>query len=427
MLMTDTPPGRVLVAVSGGPDSTALLIALHEAGRDLVAAHYDHALREGSADVARDVIALCGRLGVRVISERRSQALPKGSLQAAARTLRYAFLERARLEAGADVVALAHIADDVVEGAVLHLQRGAGLGGLRGMPGRRGPYVRPLLGTWRSDVCDFLKARGIVAHEDPANRDTRFARVRVRLLVLPALERDRPGILRRFHNAAMAASRHHEVAVAGAAEMLAAGGSTRAVVRTASQPVAAELMKLLYARAGGADPGLSRSHVAAMLRLAEGGRGGRGVDLPGRLRFRIVGELMQVIASPPATDRPLRMDVSKCMGCDNRDVAHLRAGLDLRLGYRAAGLRLRPLGGRGSRKLQDIFVDARVPREDRDGFPLVFAGEKLAWVPGLAVDADLAARQGEPGLHVAIHPMPVPFAAKVDRLENPNSPGALRA
>jgi len=112
------------------------------------------------------------------------------------------------------------------------------------------------------------------------------------------------------------------------------------------------------------------------------------------------------------------------MGCDNRDVAHLRAGLDLRLGYRVAGLRLRPLGGRGSRKLQDIFVDARVPREDRDGFPLVFAGEKLAWVPGLAVDADLAVREGEPGLHVAIHPMPVPFAAKVDRLENPNSPGA---
>ena len=143
--------------------------------------------------------------------------------------------------------------------------------GCAACPGRRGHYVRPLLGTWRSEVCDFLKARGgIVAHEDPANRDTRFARVRVRLLVLPAFERDRPGILRRFHDAAMAASRHHDAAVACSAEMLAAGAATRAVVRNASQPVAAELMKLLYARAGGADPGLSRSHVAAMLRSPKG-------------------------------------------------------------------------------------------------------------------------------------------------------------
>jgi tRNA(Ile)-lysidine synthetase-like protein len=77
---------------------------------------------------------------------------------------------------------------------------------------------------------------------------------------------------------------------------------------------------------------------------------------------------------------------------------------------------MRPLGGRGTRKLQDIFVDARVPREDRDGWPLVFAGERLAWVPGVAIDADLAAGPGEPALHVALTPMPVAPARKVVRL-----------
>jgi len=86
--MAELPTGRVLVAVSGGPDSTALLIALHEAGRDLVAAHYDHALREGSDDVARQVAELCERLNVRLITERRTEPLPRGSLQAAARALR---------------------------------------------------------------------------------------------------------------------------------------------------------------------------------------------------------------------------------------------------------------------------------------------------------------------------------------------------
>jgi tRNA(Ile)-lysidine synthetase-like protein len=80
---------------------------------------------------------------------------------------------------------------------------------------------------------------------------------------------------------------------------------------------------------------------------------------------------------------------------------------------------MRPLGGRGTRKLQDIFVDARVPREERDGWPLVFAGDRLAWVPGIAVDADHAAGPGEEAQHVAITSTPAPTGPKVVRLETP--------
>jgi tRNA(Ile)-lysidine synthase len=411
---------RVLVAVSGGPDSTALLIALHEGGHQVVAAHYDHALRDGSDDVARQVAAMCEKLGVPLIVQRRAEPLPKGSLQAAARTLRYAFFDRARTDACADVVALAHTADDLVEGVVLHLLRGCGIAGFRGMPARRGHYVRPFLGVWRKDVTAFLEQRGVVAHEDPANRDTRFARVRARLSILPALERDRPGISRRFHGAALAAAKWQE-----AAELAASGPLTLNALRTMPRPAAAEAMKLLYTNAGGSDPGLSRSHLNAMLSLAAPGRGGRGIDLPGGLRFRIVGDHMEVVASPRPTAAAPRLEVRACMGCDDRQAAHLRAGLQLRIGFRRPGLRMRPLGGRGSRKLQDIFVDARVPREDRDSWPLVFAGEKLAWIPGLAVDADLAGVPEETGLHVAITPMPVRFATKVVRLETPKARGDL--
>src|SRR5882672_10051849 len=112
------PGHRVLAAVSGGPDSTALLLALIEAGHQIVAAHYDHALQEGSARVAEHVRDLCDRFGVELIVERRNRAMPHGSVQAGARTLRYEFLERARVQAGAEVVAIAHTADDVVEGVV---------------------------------------------------------------------------------------------------------------------------------------------------------------------------------------------------------------------------------------------------------------------------------------------------------------------
>ena len=397
---------RVLVAVSGGPDSTALLLALHEEGHDVVAAHYDHALQPGSAAAADHVRDLSERLGVEVLTERRATPMPRGSVQAGARTRRYEFLERARAQAGADVVAIAHTADDVVEGVVLHLLRGSGLAGMRGMPARRGVFVRPLLSVWRSEVADYLDRRGIKALQDPANSNPAYARVRVRRDILPALERDRPGIVRRFHRAAIRAAALHESIAATAERALNAGAVTRSLVASAPEPVAAEMMRQLYARAGGAQPSLSRAHLAAMLRLAEAGPGGRGVDLPGGLRFRIVGEAMQLVA-PKSDHRPApRLDVSACDGCGDVEAAHLRPDLDLRLGYRTPGLRMQPLEGRGTRKLQDIFIDARVPREDRDAWPLVFAGDSLAVVPGIAVSKDMATRPGEPSLHVTVRGIP---------------------
>src|SRR5260370_14534321 len=152
---------RVAAAVSGGPDSTALLLALVEEGHRVVAAHYDHALQPSSAPAAEHVRALCARIGVELIVERRERALPRGSVQAGARALRYEFLERARVRAGADLVAIAHTADYLVEGVVLHLLRGCGLAGMRGMPARRGVFVRPLLSVWRKKSADYLGRRAI--------------------------------------------------------------------------------------------------------------------------------------------------------------------------------------------------------------------------------------------------------------------------
>jgi tRNA(Ile)-lysidine synthetase-like protein len=363
---------------------------------------------------------------VAVVTERRRSPVPRGSIQAGARALRYDFLERARNQTGAQVVALAHTADDLVEGAVLHLLRGCGLAGLRGMPASRDAFVRPLLGVWRREVLSYLDQRGIASLDDPANANIAYARVRVRREILPALERDQPGIGRRFYAVALRAAAMHRSIEDAAVRAMGAGALSGTEVARTPEPLAAELMRLLYARAGGAQPSLSREHLKSMLRLARPGRGGRGVDLPGGLRLRIVGDIMEIVASEalssPRKRVSARLEVARCMGCDDLEATHLKSDLVFRLGFRRPGLRMRPVGGRGTRKLQDIFVDAHVPREERDTWPLVFAGDRLAWVPGLAVDADHASGAGQPGLHVTVIPHPTRRKPKSAMLESPNSP-----
>ena len=413
---------RVLVALSGGPDSTALLLLLLEQGVDVVAAHYDHALQPGSAAAAEQVARSCARLGVPLHIERRSAPLPKGSLQAAARELRYDFLVRAADAAGAGRIALGHTADDVVEGVALHLLRGTGIAGLRGMPAERGRFVRPMLDLWRKDVDALLARKGITALTDPANSNERFERVMLRRSVLPAIERSRPGITRRLRAVAVrAATLQHEIERRAAAAL--AGGSVAAAALAAMpQPLAVETLLQLYALSGGRRPALGRAQIAAMLRLARGGRGGRGVDLPGGLRFRVIGSRAEMVRRVTPS-MGARLEVKECMGCDDAAAAHLRAGLDLHVGFRRPGLRLRPAGATGTRKLQDVFVDGKVPREERDTWPLVFAGERLAWVPGLAVDRDLQRIPGEPALHVTVtRILQAGKSPKVPMLESPDSP-----
>jgi tRNA(Ile)-lysidine synthetase-like protein len=394
---------RVLAAVSGGPDSTALLLWLREEGVDIAAAHYDHALRPGSERDAAHVAELCARLGVPLLSERRSEPLVSGSVQAAARALRYAFLHRALVATGRDVVCMGHTADDVVEGAVMHLLRGSGLAGLRGMPARRGPFVRPLLDVWRADVQAYLAAHGVTALGDPANADTaRYARARVRHLLLPALERDRPGIGGRLRAAAAAAAVLQDRLEAEAA-LLVERGTLRADLRRAPRATRLETYRQLYGRL----PGLDRRQLEAMDRLAVHGPTGAGLDLPGRLRLRVQRNRVSIDVGtlPPPPPAP-RIQVRSCAGCADARAAHLRPGPALTVGYRRPGLRMRPVGAPGSRKLQDILTDAGVPRHLRDHLPLVFADGRLAWVPGIALDVDAAAPAGTHAWHVSLEGHP---------------------
>ncbi len=180
----------VLVAYSGGPDSTALLELLAELREPLdvrlAAAHFDHGVRRASAAVANRCLLRCAELDIACTVGRSPVDLrPR---HADLRTARYAFLRREAKRIGAERIATGHHADDNAETVLFRLLRGTGIRGLAGIPRRRGNIVRPLLEARRTEIEEFLASRGIPYERDPANSDPRWARTRVRHSILPALE-----------------------------------------------------------------------------------------------------------------------------------------------------------------------------------------------------------------------------------------------
>lgn len=404
----ELPPGdsKLLVALSGGPDSTALLFWLKESGRAVVAAHFDHALRAGSASDREQVEGRCAGLGVDLIWARRDTPLGPGNLQAAARQARYRFLERARLEAGAELIVTGHTADDVVEGMLLHLLRGSAVAGLRGMPRSRGRVNRPLLSVWRTQILEYLKDRDRDYLEDPSNADTeRFARARIRHQLLPRLERDRPGIKARLLSVSLWAERL-QLEIEAAAELARRpDGLSSAELARLPRAVRYEAYRQLY----GDLPGLHRRHLQAIDQVSLEGHSGQGVDLPRGRRLELVQDRVRMLdqdAGPAPTAPELK--VSRCPGCASPAAVHLRPEMaqGLHLGYRRPGLRMSPLPYARTRKLQDILVDARVPRGERDRLPLVFVGDQLVWVPGIALDSRFAACGSEPSVHLTLEGYP---------------------
>ncbi len=204
----------VLLGLSGGADSTALLLALRENALPVVAAHLDHGLRAASARDAQAVAALCREWNVPLVATRLDvRALARErrlSLEDAARQARYGFLFEQAEAHQAQAVLVAHTADDQAETVLMHLITGSGLTGLRGMRpwalpnpwSERIPLARPLLNVRRAETVAFCHARGVTPLEDASNQDRYFLRNRLRLDILPLLERCNPQVYRALNRTA---------------------------------------------------------------------------------------------------------------------------------------------------------------------------------------------------------------------------------
>lgn len=282
----------IVLAVSGGPDSTALLhgaAGLAPArGWRLTVAHLDHGLRSTSADEAAHVAATAAEMRlsaqVRRVDVRALAAAEHRSLEDAGRQARYRFLEETAAALGATgLVATAHTADDAAETILLRLARGSGLRGMRGIPGRRGRIVRPLLHARRATLRAALDAAGIGYLSDPSNADLAHARNRVRAELLPALERLNPAAVEAMTRFGRLAADDDDLLDAlAAAELATRRDPSDGSVDWHDPPARALGRRVLRLVIG--DPPPSAERIEALLDAAEGRRGGLSIELGGGRR-----------------------------------------------------------------------------------------------------------------------------------------------
>ena len=427
---------RVLVALSGGRDSMALLTALEELAEDrsltLLAAHYDHGLRGEESRRDRDfVMRWCESRGIPLTVGQGDVAgeakRTRRGVEETARTMRYAFLEETADRGGADCVATAHNADDNVETVLLHLVRGAGLDGLTGIPPRRGRLVRPLLARSRTDIDAYLARKGVPWVEDSTNARTDYARNRLRQEVLPVLRSINPNL-----NATLAANLVRLRADRDYLYAQAAPAAGQAVFEKeqVSLPAAAltDLPRPLAVRAvrtllAGLDRHqISAVHLEQILALAESTDPGGVLSLPAGLTARREYDrlILSVAAEPPPLWEAVTVSgpgtltlgsgwtVTLTETCSDGFQGPWRCCLvpvsfPLVLRARQTGDRL-TLPGRPAKTLKKWYIDEKIPRRLRDMLPVLADETGILAAAGLGPQAGRAAGPGAPALRVEFCP-----------------------
>lgn len=425
---------RVLVGVSGGADSTALLGVLEALRRrgalpvELAVGHLNHHLR--GAESVRDAVAvrdLAARFALPCfVGDATDLVADAGNREARARAARHAFLAATGRTWRATRIALAHTRDDQAETVLLRLARGAGpqsLGAMRVL--RADGTVRPLLGQPRAACVAYLEERGLGWVEDSSNADESLFRNRVRRRLLPLLEAEL-GVDVRARLARLAEQLREEGALAEQriGEILRAGDGPG--LPLASLSLASEgAPRLLHAWLADAGVRASARQVAALLGIARGERPSAALDLGSGWTVRRRYDHLELVAasaeaplprgpvglSVPGVARLASWDISAEPHSGEPDAA--RAGgsdsslVDLDRLPGALCVRAPAPGDRvrlvyGHRKLADILIDAKVPRPDREGLAVIGCGEDVLWVPGV-VRSVLAGTSSETRRFAVLH------------------------
>lgn len=419
-----TEKSVLLVAVSGGPDSVALLHMLQTLlaeGRigALYAAHLHHGIRGEHADEdAAFISGLCREWRVPLIVSYADVPLlareQKYTIEEAARNARYAFLRQARVDCGASHILTAHHMDDQAETVLLHLLRGSGLGGLCGMQEAAGELLRPLLFTEHSELVRYLEEYKLPFHIDETNADISFLRNKIRLELIPVL-RDmyNPNIIQGLSSMAALLSEDEAYLTSLAQEALdtaalpEAGAYNRVQLIDLPLPVRSRALRLALAREG-ALYDMQRSGMKRLEALLSA-RTGAAMPLPhglcawvsydtlhiGNFPEETSAAYEQLFLWPGETQTAGGRFVASYAGTlrkdEGADVAYMDADklpADILVRPRRPGDMLYPLNAPGRRKLKRYLIDKKLPRERRMR-PLLASGSEVLFFPGGTVSHTL--------------------------------------
>lgn len=404
----DLGPGPALVAVSGGPDSVALLDLLTRTvdthGLELVVGHVDHGIHPDSARVAEAVQGLAHGYGLAIeVGELRLGPVAGETL---ARARRYIWLEETRARVGASTILTAHHADDQIETVLMRVLAGSGPAGLAGMAARSGMLVRPLLPFRRVELADYLEERGLSGWLDPANADPRHLRSWIRTELLPLV---RSRVSRAELNLQRLATQAADDRAAWEAvldvlpelDLRTGAGEISVAASVLADYDSALIQAVVLALARRAGCRLGPARAARVLSLLRDGSSGAWVPLGGNWIAELAFGRLQIhsTASEPVT-QPWTMEGAQgsavwgrwrfrweqASAPEHQDRSALRAWFAspaLTIRAWAAGERVKPLGGRGHRLVVRCFQEEQVPRSRRTTWPVVVQGSEIVWIPGV--------------------------------------------
>ena len=401
MIKLQNLPQRLLVGLSGGADSVALLLLLMDADKQVTAVHVNHGLRGDASDGDEAFVrALCEKHQVPLLTYRADP--PDNPGENWAREARYGFFREAMQTSGAEALVLAHHRDDQAETLLLHLLRGAGLTGLTGMSpdttadGLR--ILRPLLGYSRAELRAYLKERNQSWREDASNGDARYLRNALRKDVLPLLEQLVPGAAARMATTASLLAEDEAVLTALTQNFLAEHtGNALALDALRSQPVGLQkrILRAWWQRTAAPteERSLSAQQTEALLALVEAPTSAR-CNLPGGwhgqsgwTHLHLVPPSEQLSIQPQTAANSPLVEIQPYVGnhgdgatCQVIPKAWLDACV---IRSRQMGDVIRPFGAAGSQSLQDYFVNRRVDAAFRDRVPLLCRGSEVLLVGGV--------------------------------------------
>lgn len=420
----------VLAGLSGGADSVCLLKILHALREQynigLHAVYVDHGLRP---DETPAEIEFAGRMAGECRAEFHTEKIDVSSYakkerlgkQEAARTLRYDVYERLADRLGANKIALGHTADDQTETFFMRLVRGGGRRGLSGIPPVRKikgkSIIRPLIETTRQEIERFLAETGTNFITDSSNLKNNYTRNKIRHDLIPVLKELNPnlnGTILRTTRILAEEERFFESAVLkGLMRLLREKTDEEAELflvplETMDTVLLRRTLRKMIELVRGIR-GLDFKHVEDMITLIKKGKPGDRLYLPGGVRAVKKYSTFLITSRPPARIEPCGLDCPGSVavaatgavitasvheknpgrGADGGRSAILDAektGLSLTVRGRKNGDYFHPSGPGGGKKLQDFFVDEKVPRDERDGIPIVASGDEIVWVAGMRAD-----------------------------------------